>query len=63
MAGRHPDHGPFRVEGLQGREPFRSEDFKAENKAAHEGITRRLDRLAEEVAFLRGRQDKDNEGD
>ena len=38
-------------------------DFKAENKAAHEGITRRLDRLAEEVAFLRGRQDKDNEGD
>ena len=36
-------------------------DFKAENKAAHEGITRRLDRLAEEVAFLRGRRDRDNE--
>ena len=36
-------------------------DFKDENQAAHEGITRRLDRLAEEVAFLRGRRDRNNE--
>ena len=36
-------------------------EFKAENQTAHEGIARRLDRLAEEVAFLRGRQHRNNE--
>ena len=36
-------------------------EFKAENQTAHEGIARRLDRLAEEVACLRGRQDRNNE--